>query len=243
MQRVTQQGVHSSVRRAASLEREIKFLVPAARSGSLRAWLDGVCVPEPAYPPALVCTTYYDTPGFSLLEEKIDSDYLKTKVRVRWYASLDGDPAGSPVFAEVKYRVGTRRDKLRVKLDADALAVSATPLYAPAWTGLVDRLRVEATILPARLDPILSLRYVRYRYLDRATGGRLTVDDTIAVTALNQARVTGRVPARLPNAVLEYKGAGDDLPRHLSPAIRFGARRGSYSKYLAAYQLATGLLL
>jgi len=95
--------------------------------------------------------------------------------------------------------------------------------------------------LPARLDPILSLRYVRHRYLDRTTGGRVTVDDDIRVTALNETRLTGRLPARLPIAVLEYKGGLDDLPRHLAPAIRFGARRGSCSKYLACYQLATGL--
>jgi VTC domain len=228
---------------ATSLEREIKFLVPAARSGSLRAWLDAACMPERRYPPALVCTTYYDTPGFAFLGEKIDSDYLKTKLRVRWYASLDGNPAGSAVFAELKYRVGNRRDKCRVPLDADPAALGALPLESPVWTSLLDPLRVKAPLLPGRLDPILTLRYARYRYLDRPTAGRVTLDDAVALTALNRARVTGHAPVRLPNAVLEYKGASDDLPRHLTPAIRFGARRGAYSKYLAAYQASTGLLL
>jgi len=53
----------------------------------------------------------------------------------------------------------------------------------------------------------------------------VTLDDAVALTALNRARVTGRAPVRMPNAVLEYKGASDDLPRHLTPAILFGARR------------------
>jgi VTC domain-containing protein len=243
MPHAAQQGVPPSGRSAASLERELKFLVPEFRSGSLRLWLDAVCTPERAYPPALVCTTYFDTPGLSLLGEKIDSDYLKTKVRIRWYASLDGDASGSPVFTEVKYRIGGRRDKIRVALDVEAVRLAATPLHAPIWRSLVDRLRTKAPIVPARLDPILSLRYARYRYLDRVSGGRVTVDQGIAVTALNESRITGRVPARLPVAVLEYKGALDDLPRHLAPAIRFGARRGSCSKYLACYQHATGLVL
>jgi VTC domain len=243
MQSAAQPNVFPSGRTVASLEREIKFLVPAARSVSLRAWLASVCRPDRAYPPALVCTTYYDTPGLSLLGEKIDSDYLKTKVRVRWYAALDGNPAGSPVFAEVKYRVGNRRDKLRIKIDADPIAVSASPLHGPAWKMLLDRLRLEAPMVPARLEPILSLRYARHRYLDPATTGRLTVDEDIVVTALNQTRLAGRVPARVSIGVFEYKGPQDDLPRHLTPVIRFGARRGSCSKYLACYQTATGLLI
>jgi hypothetical protein len=230
-------------RPVASLEREIKFLVPAGRSASLRAWLASVSRPEPRYPPALVCTTYFDTPDLSLLGEKIDSDYLKTKVRVRWYASLAGDPDGSPVFAEVKYRVGTRRDKLRVRIDADPSVLDATPLHSPIWVGLVDRLRAQAPAVPSRLQPILSLRYARYRYLDIATAARLTVDENITVTALNRTRVVGRVPAQLPVAVFECKGAHDDLPRHLGAVVRLGARRGSCSKFLACHQLATGLYL
>jgi hypothetical protein len=227
----------------ASLEREIKFLVPTARSASLRAWLNSVSAPQRAYPPALVCTTYFDTPRLSLLGEKIDSDYLKTKVRIRWYASLAGNAHGSPVFAEVKYRVGGRRDKLRVRIEADPLVLARTPLGVPEWTRVLDRLRIQAPMVPARLEPMLSLRYARYRYLDAATAGRLTVDENITLTALNPMRLPGRTPVRLRLSVFEYKGPEADLPRHLAPAIRFGARRGSCSKYLACYQLATGLLL
>jgi len=39
--------------------------------------------------------------------------------------------------------------------------------------------------------------------------------------------------------VFEYKGVGRDLPARLAPVTRFGARRGSMSKYLACYQLVT----
>jgi len=243
MESAVQPSVVPPRRSVASLEREVKFLLPAARAASVRDWLAAVSTPERAYPPALVCTTYFDTPDLSLLGEKIGSDYLKMKVRVRWYASLDGDPTGSPVFAEVKYRVGTRRDKLRVNIDADPRRLSATPLHGPAWRGVLDRLRPQAPMMPARLEPVLSLRYARYRYVDICTVARLTLDEKIAVTALNQTRRVGRVPARLSVAVFEYKGAQDDLPPHLAALVRFGARRGSCSKYLACYQCATGLPL
>jgi hypothetical protein len=225
------------------LEREIKYLVPSGRSSSLRAWLQRVCTPDPTHPPALVCTTYYDTPALSLLGEKIDSDYLKTKVRVRWYASLEGDASDSPVFAEVKDRVGAGRQKLRVKLDVDPDQLSRTPLHAPAWLRLLDPLRDQVPTIASRVEPVLSISYARYRYADALSSARLTIDENIVVTAVNRIRLVGRVLARLPIAVLEYKGAHDNLPAHLAAATRFDARRGSCSKYLACYQLATGLLL
>lgn len=225
------------------LEREIKYLLPAGRSSSLRAWLRSITTPDRTYPPALVCTTYYDTPALSLLGEKIDSDYLKTKIRVRWYASLKGDSSGSPVFAEVKDRVGGARGKIRVKLDVDPVELSRTPLHAGTWLRLLDPLRAEAPTIASRLEPMLSITYARYRYKDELTAARLTIDENIAATAVNRTRLTGRVPARLPSAILEYKGARENLPSHLAAAVRFEARRGSCSKYLACYQLATGLLL
>jgi len=43
--------------------------------------------------------------------------------------------------------------------------------------------------------------------------------------------------------VLEAKGAGADLPPALRPVVRFGARRGAMSKYLACYLAVTGTVL
>ncbi len=68
---------------------EIKFAVPASAAGSLRTWIGSVCRPDAAHPPARVTTVYFDTPSLAFLAEKIDSDYLKTKVRVRWYGPSD----------------------------------------------------------------------------------------------------------------------------------------------------------
>src|SRR5688572_17791269 len=83
-----------------SADHEIKFAVPASVADPLRMWLASVCRPDAAHPPASVWTVYFDTPGLALLSEKIASDYLKTKVRVRWYGAVGHRQ--SPVFAEVK---------------------------------------------------------------------------------------------------------------------------------------------
>ena len=101
------------------LERELKFVLPASRADIAARLLGMLCKPDGRYPDADVWTIYYDSPGFDSLDEKLNSDYLKTKIRVRWYTP-PGGPAEGPVFLEAKQRVGNRRDKVRVLLPMTA---------------------------------------------------------------------------------------------------------------------------
>ena len=55
--------------------------------------------------------------------------------------------------------------------------------------------------------------------------------------------VPGHAPVALDNVVFEYKSRSFDLPPHLGPIVRFGARRTAFSKYLACYQAVTRLML
>ena len=84
-------------------ERELKFTLPAARAHLARRWLERCCRRDPEFPAAVVWTIYYDTPALLSLGEKINSDYLKRKIRVRWYSDLDGRSPGrrssKPSFA------------------------------------------------------------------------------------------------------------------------------------------------
>jgi hypothetical protein len=225
-----------------ALEHEIKYLVSSRRVAALAAWLPTVCLPDTRYPPAYVHTVYFDTPDLTLLAEKIASTYVKTKVRIRWYAPL-GDPGhAGPTFVEAKFRVGNRRDKVRFEIGPAASALQRHALSHAAWQDALEPLRAAVPQLPTLLAPVLALRYVRRRFFDPRTASRLTLDEGIAVTALNAARVAGRI-GPLESAVFEIKGPQAELPAHLHPVLRFGARRGCFSKYLACYQHATGLML
>jgi hypothetical protein len=228
-------------RSIGSADHEIKFAVPASAADPLRAWVTGVCRPDAAHPPARVWTVYFDTPGLSLLSEKIDSDYLKTKVRVRWYGAIDG--RDSPVFAEVKQRVGIRRDKTRVELDVTPAELARLPLHEARWPALLATLRAAVPTLPARLAPVLCLSYTRHRFVDPAVPARLGIDSDIRVTEVNTMMIHGHVPVGLDHAVFAYKGRLFDLPPHLRPIVRFGARRQAFSKYLACYQAVSALVL
>jgi hypothetical protein len=227
----------------APREHEIKYTLPAGAAPALRAWLTGVCLANRALPPAFVHTVYYDTPHLRLLGEKIDSDYLKTRVRVRWYGRLAGGAAHGPVFAEVKHRVGNQRYKSRVRLDADVADLAVRPLRDRAWIDLLTPLRPEVPGLPPSLAPVLALQYARYRFVDPAAAAHVTVDEGIRVTATNGHRLVPHADGALPIAVFEWKGGRPDLPWYLGSVVQFGARRGAFSKYLACYQLVTRLVL
>lgn len=224
-----------------SADHEIKYAVPASAAGSLRTWIGSVCRPDAVHPPARVTTVYFDTPDLAFLTEKIDSDYLKTKVRVRWYGTIDG--GASTVFSEVKQRVGSQRTKLRLGLDVPAADLAHWPLCDPRWPALLVHLRRDVPTLPALLAPVLCLTYTRHRFLDPALAARVTVDSNIRAIGANVALLAGAVPVGLDDIVFEYKSGAFDLPRHLAPIVRFGGRRTAFSKYLACYQAVTRLVL
>ena len=98
--------------RLSAADFELKFVGERWRAKPLRRLLERLCRPDPAFPTGTVFTIYYDTPSLECLDEKRNSDYLKTKVRLRWYR-VEGRPTDS-AFLEVKSRVGSRRDKLRL---------------------------------------------------------------------------------------------------------------------------------
>ena len=111
-------------------ERELKFTLPASRVHLARRRLDSLCRRDPEFPAAVVWTIYYDTPALASLGEKINSDYLKRKIRVRWYSDLEGRVSG-PAFVEAKLRLGTRRSKVRARLPYPADEIARWDLQDP----------------------------------------------------------------------------------------------------------------
>ena len=91
-----------------SFEHELKFALPPHRTALLEAVLRQICRPDPRYPAGIVTSIYYDTPRFHLLREKANSDYLKTKIRMRWYSDGGAPSDDGVAFAEAKFRIGTQ---------------------------------------------------------------------------------------------------------------------------------------
>ena len=211
-------------------QRELKYIFPNSRSRLLGDWLATRCRPDPRFAAGRIASIYFDTREGCLLDEKINSDYLKTKVRLRWYGDwTTGAPAGA-VFLEVKQRIGSTRAKVRRCLDWTAEELDGMPLEDPRFLA-VSRLVAEAGFrFPRPLRPSICLEYRRRRYLEPVTGTRICLDQDIAPVRIHGD--SGRIAHHaIPEGVFEVKGTVEQLPEALQPLIALGCRRQSFSKF------------
>jgi len=215
-------------RAVESLDHEVKYVLPAAAAPAARALLAGLCRPEAPHASSVVETVYFDDARLSSLEEKRASDYLKTKVRLRWY-----DGAG-PVWLEIKRRIGGRRDKSRLPTGLDGAELAARSLAELAGLDLASLAARAGVVVAPGLLPAVRLRYRRDRLVEPGSGLRLSLDREIrAVERRAPAPAAG---ARdLGVALVELKGDRRELPGPLAALAALGARRVAFSKYLACF--------
>uniref|UniRef100_B8DJ74 VTC domain-containing protein n=1 Tax=Nitratidesulfovibrio vulgaris (strain DSM 19637 / Miyazaki F) TaxID=883 RepID=B8DJ74_NITV9 len=219
------------------MSNEIKYTFTPAFARAVVDLLGAACRPDPEFPAADVFSLYYDTPARDLLEEKRNSDYLKTKIRCRWYGAVRGTTMERAVFLEAKRKEGAARDKARVLLPLDGATLWNTPLTDPLLCRLPEHLAEAGIPFPRPIFPMFILRYTRHRFIDPATGARIAVDTGIHVPRANPAFIARHNPTPLPVAVLEVKGSLREMPRSLHAVSTFHFRRDTFSKYLACHDM------
>jgi hypothetical protein len=227
-------AAHATPVAIADLDRELKYLLPAGRVPFVERWLAATCRPDPAHPRGDVWTVYFDTTDQRSLREKINSDYLKTKIRVRWYSPPGSAPAGD-AFLEMKRRIGDRRDKVRLPLPGAAADLASRALDDPRWRELPQQLVRLGMPIGGIWAPALALVYRRTRLVEAASGSRVSCDTAIRLAPVEGGARAACRPEPLPVAVIEVKSASDELPVALRPLVRVGARLGSFSKYAAVW--------
>lgn len=210
---------------------EKKYALVNAARGPVLEWLEGACSPDPVYSTGSISSLYYDTLQANFYEEKRNSDYIKTKVRLRWYTNLAelSDKVEVPCFLEVKRKIGSTRQKRRVPLN-----VYAGELRQPFSSELLHtapELVSELGFHPLELLlPSAVIEYKRHRFVDAQSGARVSLDFNITCPIANPTLLVESSPVILDEAVLEVKGDNDDLPMTLRP-IRHQLRREAFSKY------------
>ena len=165
-------------------ERELKFILPPDVAHLARRRLESVCRRDPEFPAAVVWTIYYDTSALVSLGEKINSDYLKRKIRVRWYSDLDGCVSG-PAFVEAKFRMGTRRSKVRARLPYPADEIARWDLQDPRLLSFPLLLREQGVLHQGSWQPMMLIRYRRDRFIEPLTDSRVSLDADISGSAAN----------------------------------------------------------
>ena len=219
--------------------REQKFVFVERHKPLLQEWLGASVSADPAYPGGMVTSLYFDTPGFDLYREKRNGDYLKSKLRLRWYVDeRKGDADGEiPCFLEIKRKVGSVRRKARLELSVPARCLRDRMFL----DGTIERLSERAYELGgahavgsslSSLMPVAVIRYDRLRFVEHASASRIALDTNIRCERMNPMLLCGQPPVHLSAGVLEVKGPGDTLPQSLRPVGRL-LRKDSFSKYAA----------
>ena len=204
-------------------------------------YIGEVCRPDPEFPHGFVNTIYYDSPRFSHLAEKANSDFLKTKIRARWYEHPKvGTDLDSGYFFEIKSRTGSMRSKRRCHIDNGGRHIGEFALEHPYLRKIPYLLSQENVILKDNLFPVIMIRYERYRFIDLPSCARISVDRDIAVTKFNRRALPLGRKVTLRSAVVEVKGANDMLPMSLRWLINCGLQKASFSKYLACVEKSAG---
>ncbi|HEY8550043.1 MAG TPA: VTC domain-containing protein [Vicinamibacterales bacterium] len=224
--------------RDALLEQEGKYVVADVHAALVLGWLAATCQPDGLHATNRVCSIYFDTPTLELLDEKRNSDYLKRKVRVRWYAPADGSaPAeDGQAMLEAKCRIGTYRYKTRIPTPYSGAEVASMGLHDPRLAVLPEQLRHRGITLPPFLVPVFRIDYIRRRFVHEPSGRRISFDSGIEVPAVAGHLIPAPPGARLATAVLEVKGSDGDLPPGLTGLAARWVRRGAFSKYLACFE-------
>lgn len=211
---------------------EQKYIFPEKVSPILLEWLRYCCVPDPKFSAGSISSIYYDTPTYALYDEKRNSDYLKFKVRLRWYSDLartavDGDVK---CYLEVKHKCGVLREKRRIELMLPGTMLEGDPFSQEEILQMPQRLHELSYQPPGVLVPIALIQYKRYRFVDPESGSRIALDAGICCPRVNTNFIIGSSSTQLSAGVLEVKGPSRKFPSFLM-GIRSYVTREAFSKY------------
>lgn len=207
---------------------EQKFVFPLGEGPRIAEWLSYATAADPRHSHGILHTVYFDSTDLRHYSEKRESDFLKTKLRLRWYVPA-ATPHAAPLsaFLEVKRKFGGVRRKQRRSVPVEACRA---PFDAQALREAVE-LAADLDYRGARSPvPVLHLSYERRRFVEAGTGARLSLDTAIGTRWANDGVLAFGARRDLTVGVLEVKSPYRHLPRSLEPLAPY-LRKTAFSKY------------
>jgi hypothetical protein len=218
---------------------EQKYLFPLASREMILSWLDHACIPDPSFPYSDVSTLYYDTPELAHFHEGSNGNFVRAKVRLRWYpkAELGGrdHDADVPGYLEIKTKQGALSGKQRFAVIIPRRSLIQDP-FSDSWILELPTQVFELNFKPTNiLVPVAQVQYRRRRYLDPGSQSGIAVDTEICCTRCNVNVISGMPPVHFPMGILESKGMNRTLPKALAP-IGSCLAKSRFSKYGVSLQ-------
>lgn len=227
----------------AKRESELKFTHESYSSNAVKNSLDRTCIADKDFQNNIVNSVYFDTYDWLFASEKASSDYLKTKVRLRWYQkpSHENSSNTSKCFLEFKRKIGSKREKIRVQMPFDGRhALEA--LQHDKNQALISKQIAEKApdLLGYDIKPKFVVRYNRHRYYEAFSRTRISLDTKIQAFSVDRSFAQIFSKIRLNQSVLEVKGDCEDLPLALRNLNAVNLKKAAFSKYYESFILLTG---
>ena len=216
---------------------ENKYILNNKIATQLIDILKGRCPLDSEYPKAQISSLYFDTPNLDLLKEKINSDFIKTKYRVRWYKDFHQGTAKGQCFLEVKSKWGEIRNKKRKLLEIPSTRMESISFNSDSFNDINNEFQLlKPSFSPLIPQYVVSYKRVRFKY--PGTEIRFCLDFDINVPRMNNhLGALVNTNSKLANAVFEIKGPEEDLPEMMKIIETWGGQKNSFSKYLECYQM------
>ncbi len=214
---------------------EKKYVLDASLADLALAVISAHCLPDPDFARATVHSIYFDTLDLQFLTEKIDSTYLKAKVRLRWYGDWEFIPDDGPAFLEAKIKEGGLQRKVRIPVPRSGRELALMSLSEAELAALPALLHTRGVGFSASPRPVFVVSYRRSRFVDPRTGTRIALDQDIHAPRHTLSCPGADCSRTLPWAVIETKGSLAVLPPFLAPLVPMGLRPDAFSKYLHCY--------
>ncbi len=219
------------------MEYEVKLACDNWHTDYINAQLSRVCKIDAQYQTTCVNSVYFDTPGWDFAMDKAASDYLKTKVRVRWYSTQENKTQAGPRFLEIKHKIGSRRTKHRIKLSAEFDDFHADHFTTMQLSQIREQVvAMEPTLQHFKLVPALYVSYHRRRFIEPFSNTRISLDSHICGQALNNNSSVGQLPVELNQSVVEVKGQESSLPIALRTPLSGLTQKEAFSKYYLSFE-------
>ena len=225
---------------------ERKFFVAPNRMILALALVRRTCRWDEDYPEEQINSLYFDTPDLEQHESSLAGEFVKAKIRIRWYGA-EHDPHDSaertvdvasrdeavPAWLELKERRGFVSTKQRAAVEVAAGALRPQVLAA----GIVSISALTSTMAgfgfftSKRLCPVIAVSYWRRRFVEPRTGFKIAFDSDVRSSVVMPGIGRGEQGLRLSGAVIEVKGPSAELPARLRELGELGSSWTRFSKY------------
>jgi len=213
---------------------EVKYITHNTSADKVRTYLDSHFQADPQYPKAIITSIYFDTHNMHYLTEKVQSDHIKSKYRIRWYQDIQTYRPSDVCFLEFKHKINLKRFKRREKLEN---IYFDQPFDSRVFDQIFSDFRaLNGEVLP-HLYPSLVVSYTRSRYVIPELDLRICLDSHINLKDYNKTLLKkNKRDQYLEQCVFEMKGMETELPPQLRGLNFFDFRKDSFSKYEQCYE-------